>query len=495
MTHPLSFNHNKVSSSTTNNNRKCVLITALGTMNCTTIVKELKKLPDDYYIIGADINPPYSIYTSTEVDEYHIFPIATNNRESYFEFVYQFCIDHNVSIYYCVIDEEVETMALHRKKFDEIGVTLCVANTETVVTCHRKDKFAVWSENNIPDYCIKRFASYDDVCETDFPLFIKPVEGRASVGCRKIHNREELKPFRDNWNSYIVQQFTQGQFIAADIVRCRATGLTQVCQRHELLRNNNGCGVAVEIVANKEVEKACKTIAELLDLNGVVNTEFFVDKKSIKIIEVNPRIPAGVAYSCMAGLNLVTLALDIAQGKTITKASSINLGAFYAKRYETYERISDATQLGLRLTTFTKLFLSKSLSWLHDEEIRQGMNIQYSVTTEMQNKWFEALPSRQDYKIWGVEYNGVPIGACGFRNIKPKQGELTCYIGEKGFRGKNLAPLMIEQLEMKAYELGFERIILKVLLSNERAYNLYRKCNFIEISRDNMFITMEKIMN
>lgn len=41
------------------NTKQRVLITALGTMNCTTIVSELRKFPNDYYLIGADINPAY----------------------------------------------------------------------------------------------------------------------------------------------------------------------------------------------------------------------------------------------------------------------------------------------------------------------------------------------------------------------------------------------------------------------------------------------------
>jgi carbamoyl-phosphate synthase large subunit len=477
-----------------NKSSKRILVTALGTMNCTTIVNELRKQPENYYIIGADINLPYCIYGSTEVDEYYQFPKATEDRELYFEFVRQFCIDHNVNIYYCVVDEEVETMALHREELSDIGVTLCVANTDAVVTCHRKEKFAIWSEQNIPEYCIKRFSNYEDVSDEDFPLFVKPIEGRASIGCRAIHDRKELDSLRDNWYDFIVQEFTQGEFIAADIVRCRKTGLIQVCQRQELMRNSNGCGVAVEIVANEEVEKACRKIAELLDLNGVVNTEFFVGKNGIKIIEINPRIPAGVAYSCMAGLNLVTLALRIAQGEAITVANPIKLGAHYAKRYETFEVLPNkTTNQGLRLTTFSYLYLTKSLYWLNDEEIRRGMDIQYTVTSEMQKKWFEALPSRSDYMIWGLEYNGIAIGAGGFRNIKPKQqGELTCYIGEKAYRGMGLAPLLIEELEKKALDLEFKRIVLKVLISNERAYSLYFKCGFVEIGRDNKFITMAK---
>lgn len=319
------------------NNRVRVLVTALGTMNCATIVKELRKLSKDIYIIGADINPIYCIFTATEVDEYYEFPKVTDDRERYFDFVRTFCVEHNINIYYCVVDEEVELMSLHRDELESLGVTLCVANTEAVITCHWKDKFAVWSENNIPEYCIKRFHRYEDIVEEDFPLFVKPIEGRASIGCKAIANPYNLLPYKNNWDQFIIQKFTDGELIVADIVRCRSNGLIQVCQRKELLRNSNGCGVAVEIVFNKEVEKVCHIIAEKLNLNGVLNAEFFVSDNVVKVIEVNPRIPAGVEYSCMAGLNVVQLAMKIALGETITEVKPINVGSYYVKRYETYE--------------------------------------------------------------------------------------------------------------------------------------------------------------
>ena len=379
--------------------QKRVLVTALGTMNCTTIVRELRKMPENFYIIGADINPVYTIYTSSEVDEYHQFPKATVDRQEYFQFVKQFCIEHHIDVYYCVVDEEVETMAMHREELSLIGVALCLANTEAIVTCHNKDKFAVWSEHYIPEYCIKRYPRYEDVNDESFPLFVKPKEGRASIGCVKVSNREELRKYQNNWSDYIVQEYTTGTFIAADVVRCRKTGITQICQRQELLRNGNGCGVSVKIVSNNHVERACTKIAELLDLDGVVNTEFFVDEKGVKIIEVNPRIPAGVEYSCLAGLNLVRLAYEIAIGKEIVSYGSIRNNTYFAKRYETYElKPKLITENSVRLTVFSEIFLKKSLVWLNDTEIREGMDIQYVTTPAMQVERFSKLPYRQDYK-------------------------------------------------------------------------------------------------
>ncbi len=313
-----------------------VLVTAIGTMNCTTIISELRNAEEDFYIIGADINKRQCIANSNEVDEYFQFPSVLANREEYVQYVLNFCVLHNIDIMFCVVDEEVEVVAKHRNDFNEIGVKLCLANTDAIITCHNKDLFAEWAEQNIPEFCIKRFKRYDDVLETDFPVFIKPIEGRASIGCKQINNIEELDRYKNDWDKYIVQECVSGDIIAVDIVSNQNTKQIEIAQRLELLRNSNGCGIAVEIVDNPDVRRACYAIANKLCINGVVNAEFFVTKDGARIIEVNPRLPAGIAYSCMSGLDVVLNALRIAREEEC-RFSPIKVGAYYAKRYETYE--------------------------------------------------------------------------------------------------------------------------------------------------------------
>lgn len=313
-----------------------VLVTAIGTMNGTTIISELKKAEEDFYILGADINVRHCIANSIEVDEYYQFPSVLADRQKYAQFGLNFCKEHEVKIIYCVVDEEVEILAKHRTDFEAIGVTLCLANTDAIVTCHNKDLFAEWSETHIPEYCIKRFKKFEEVRDEDFPVFIKPIEGRASIGCKQINTRAELQEYADDWNNFVVQECISGNIIAVDIVSNQHTGQIEIAQRLELLRNSNGCGVAVEIVNNPDVREACLKIANELKLNGVVNAEFFITPDGPKIIEVNPRLPAGIAYSCMCGLDVVMNALRIARGEEC-RFTPIRIGAHFAKRYETYE--------------------------------------------------------------------------------------------------------------------------------------------------------------
>ena len=317
-----------------------VLVTAIGTVASTTIISQLKK-SGDYRIIGADIYLRNQVATSKDVDEFYTFPPAIRDLEGYIDFVTGFCKDHKVDFYYATIDEEIANLSKHRKRFEEIGVRLCIPNDKLVMTCHYKDVFSDWIDANIPEIGTKRYHSFSEV--DTYPVFIKPIEGRASIGCRKVKNRDEAEELLNSGmkiEDYLIQQFNDGEIITVDLVRNAKTGQKQQIQRIEYLRNSSGCGIAVEIIDNPKLRDICDRLMEELDLNGVVNAEFFYmrdgeDNDCFRIIEINPRFSAGTSFTCLAGCDIVTDAIRIAAGEECELGTPA-IGAHLAKRYETY---------------------------------------------------------------------------------------------------------------------------------------------------------------
>lgn len=314
-----------------------ILVTALGTVTASTVARELKN-NIDCHVIGADINQKYEIASSLDVDEFYTFP-PISDIEAYFEFVKNFCKEHKVNYYYAVLDKEVVLLSEHVQDFRELGTELCVVNSDFAKTCHYKDVFNKWIAENISEIAIKTYDSYDQITEQSFPVFIKPVEGLASSGCKRIDSLEVLKqevPVEKFGTSILVQDCAKGYNITVDLVRNRRTGQMAQAQRRELLRNANGCGIAVQILNEEKLTGICNQLMEKLDLNGVCNAEFFCDNGEYKIIEINPRFSAGSKYSCLAGLNTVLNALYITQGKACV-FGEIAYGKHFAERYEAYQ--------------------------------------------------------------------------------------------------------------------------------------------------------------
>lgn len=315
---------------------KTVLVTAIGTATATAVIRELKK-EGNYHIIGADINPREQIATSLDTDEFFRFPYSTNDE--YIPFALEFCKAHNVDYYYAVIDKEVVNLSKNQEQFADIGTKLCVPNYSFAEKCHYKNTFGEWIAEHFADIAVRQYCNLEEAETAVYPLFIKPIEGVASTGCRKISSFNELASnvrSEDVGKTILIQDFVSGNNITVDCVRNRKTGQKIQIQRRELLRNSNGCGIAVEIFHDSALEGICNTLMESLDLHGVCNMEFFETENGYRIIEINPRFSAGTIYSCMAGINTVLNAMKIADGVEC-QFGKIDVGAHFAERYEAYK--------------------------------------------------------------------------------------------------------------------------------------------------------------
>lgn len=156
-----------------------------------------------------------------------------------------------------------------------------------------------------------------------------------------------------------------------------------------------------------------------------------------------------------------------------------------------YENFISFNQLGL--VEYNQNFLKMSWDWLNDKELRY-LTMTPSFTREEQQKFFDSLPTRDDYFIRGIKYNKTLIGACGLKHISDEHAELWLYIGNKGYWGKGLGKKIMYLLKKEAFNLNIPKIYLKVLLENKIAINLYKKLGYIDIRVNDNYLLMEKVL-
>ncbi len=140
-----------------------------------------------------------------------------------------------------------------------------------------------------------------------------------------------------------------------------------------------------------------------------------------------------------------------------------------------------ATNTGKRISlqAYDKACLDKSWAWLGDPET-SALTMTTAFTREDQTKFFEQLPLRTDYHIWGVLLDGEElIGAAGLKNHRGSCAEYWGFIGEKQYWGQGLGLGLFEAVEQKAKQLGFSDLDLKVSVANPRAISLYKKVGFL----------------
>jgi RimJ/RimL family protein N-acetyltransferase len=144
-----------------------------------------------------------------------------------------------------------------------------------------------------------------------------------------------------------------------------------------------------------------------------------------------------------------------------------------------------------RAVAFDERFLARSWEWLQDDELRD-LIMSPLPTREGQAAWFEALPSRTDYRVWGIEVEGEPIGAFGIKHIHGSAGEYWGYIGEKEFWGRGIGGWMMEEALERAREIPLERLYLQVAEGNARAIALYRRNGYMVREHTAGVIRMER---
>lgn len=149
----------------------------------------------------------------------------------------------------------------------------------------------------------------------------------------------------------------------------------------------------------------------------------------------------------------------------------------------------------IELVTFDEQFLDLSYVWLTDKELIELVDGPKKITRRDQILWFEQLQLDQTYKIWGIKFDGSPIGACGIKHIDYSKltGEYWGYIGDKSYWGGKGHDLM-QLTYSKAYNLGLKSIYLNVLKTNKRALQLYISEGFSIISKNEKMYQMLKTL-
>jgi len=249
-------------------------------------------------------------------------------------------------------DVEIDVLHQWPEAAETLGVTICVSGPETIALCRDKgamEHFLADKEicSLIPGRSLREVVEQEAESGYEaltYPLVLKPVDGRSSQGLRMVDDAGEMawavEQCRGVVDRYLVQPKISGNITTVDVIRCPETESVVCLPRRELLRTLNGAGTSVEIYRNPRLEEQCRKLAEQLDIRGCVNFEFIehVQKDgSVEwfFLECNPRFSGGVAFSCMAGYDMVENHLRCFEGREIAPMGEIG-GQFIARRYTEY---------------------------------------------------------------------------------------------------------------------------------------------------------------
>ena len=334
-----------------------ILVTAIGSFSAVTVIESLKK--QGHRVIGCDIYPAEWVANSKIADVFYKAPYATD-RPAYMEFVKMVCKEEEVAYVMPLTDVEIDLFRSWETAAEDTGAVICMSERKMLDIIRNKKVLEDYLApmgicETIPGVLLSEIVKeaeektavggtdfkYDDL---KYPLVIKPVDGRSSQGLRIVNTAKEMELAvelcGENFSQYLVQPKISGPIITVDVVRNPETEECVCIPRRELLRTPNGAGTSVYVFKHEELEQQCREIARALNIRGCVNFEFVEELTpeysgapgKWRFLECNPRFAGGLAFSHVAGYDMVKNHLNCFMGAAIEPKGEI-AEQYIARRY------------------------------------------------------------------------------------------------------------------------------------------------------------------
>ncbi len=152
--------------------------------------------------------------------------------------------------------------------------------------------------------------------ELEFPLFIKPRQGRGGVGAYPVRNRAELDFFLDYVADPVVQTYLDGPEFTIDVL-CDFAGepLSVVPRERVVIRA--GVVDRGRTVRDAALIDLGLQVAGALKFVGAVNMQCRVVDGVPIVFEINPRFSGGIPLTIAAGADFPRQLVELAHGRRV----------------------------------------------------------------------------------------------------------------------------------------------------------------------------------
>lgn len=279
-----------------------ILILSAGTRN--KIVQYFKKtLGENGKVIATDMSTiAPAIY---EADKYYIVPRIT--EPGYIDIILDICKKENISGVFSLIDPELSLLAENEEKFKNIGTTVIGSSYELCERALDKMQMFQWLRSHGYN-CAKSYVDKNEFFadvktgKANYPVFVKPVRGSASIAISKVFDNETVDLLFDHSDNLMIQEYLDGQEIGADCYIDLLSGeLVSVFTKKKIVMRAGETDKSVSFKDEKLFELIKKFVNES-GWRGQIDIDIFEINGEYHISEVNPRFGGGYphAYECGA---------------------------------------------------------------------------------------------------------------------------------------------------------------------------------------------------
>jgi len=291
-----------------------ILILSAGTRN--KIVQYFKRtLGDSGKVIATDMsNLAPAVY---EADKFYQVPRMT--EPGYIDVVLDICKKEKINGVLSLIDPELSLLASHKADFEALGVTVIGSSYEL---CERAlDKMEMYEWLTEHGYrCARSYvnkeAFYEDVKAglINYPVFVKPVRGSASIAISKVYDQETLELLFAHNDNLMIQEFLNGQEIGADVyIDLVSREVVSIFTKKKILMRAGETDKAVSF-KDETLFALIERFALESGWAGQIDIDIFDVDGAYYISEVNPRFGGGYPHGYECGCDHMKLIVNNLKG-------------------------------------------------------------------------------------------------------------------------------------------------------------------------------------
>lgn len=271
-----------------------------------------------------------------DADKFHIVPEIWKN--GYMDVILDICSKENISGILSLIDPELGLLAENSDRFKCIGTTVIGSSLGLCEMSLDKYRMFEWlSEHGYK--CAKSYMDREcflravDAGEVNYPVFVKPAKGSASIGISKAEDAGTVEFLMNREKSLMVQEYMGGQEIGADVYVDMISGeVVSVFTKKKIKMRAGETDKAVSFKDKKLFELIEKFVHEA-GYRGPLDIDFFENGGEYYISEVNPRFGGGYPHAWECGVNHMEMIVENLSGRINPKQIGNYESGIYIMKY------------------------------------------------------------------------------------------------------------------------------------------------------------------
>ena len=150
------------------------------------------------------------------------------------------------------------------------------------------------------------------------PVVVKPSNSSGSRGVRRINKMEELTAVvAREPNNWVIQEFLEGPSYSLEVIGVK-DNLVSLQPTEIVVDSQYDCKrvlapAGLSSTMNKKFKEIAITIADALNLNGIMDVEVISHKGTLKVLEMDARLPSQTptVVNQSTGINILELLHDV----------------------------------------------------------------------------------------------------------------------------------------------------------------------------------------